>query len=341
MNTYILRNNEQHGPYTRDVVLEMLRQQQLARADLYWQEGMAEWQPLAQLAAPLQVAGQPVAVRAPQRSSSSTCHTCGAPRESAAPSCKYCGTEHGAIRITAEQWVKALVTRLETIEREIPCRAGVMDRLSNSKARQINAKAAALDLFCLPEEADALIELLNFCDSNATSLSCTDETEERLWSAWNAKAKSVYDKLITKTGSDISVAAALRQVAGRYGANVFDARSPLARRKIQETKMAYKGLLGMGVVVVGMMVLMGANEASRQRTDIKDAELKLLEQKAMDAEVERLTQIEGKAEKALAAGDINTAKFYVNQLVWTGGDDWNREHQWKEKREAMLKSLER
>ncbi|GLQ92952.1 RDD family protein [Dyella acidisoli] len=49
MEVWIGRNGERHGPYQQEQVREWLRSGELRPDDLGWQEGMADWQPLATL----------------------------------------------------------------------------------------------------------------------------------------------------------------------------------------------------------------------------------------------------------------------------------------------------
>lgn len=49
MEIWIGRDGERHGPYKEDDVRAWLRSGQLARADLAWYEGLADWQPLSVL----------------------------------------------------------------------------------------------------------------------------------------------------------------------------------------------------------------------------------------------------------------------------------------------------
>ena len=45
---YVLRDNQQFGPYGQDTVAVMLEKGQFSSTDSYWHEGMTEWRPLAE-----------------------------------------------------------------------------------------------------------------------------------------------------------------------------------------------------------------------------------------------------------------------------------------------------
>jgi len=49
MEVWIGRDGQRHGPYTEDEVRDWLRSGKLAREDLGWYEGLADWQPLSVL----------------------------------------------------------------------------------------------------------------------------------------------------------------------------------------------------------------------------------------------------------------------------------------------------
>lgn len=49
MEVWIGRDGQRHGPYKEDDVRQWLRRGELARDDLGWYEGLADWQPLATL----------------------------------------------------------------------------------------------------------------------------------------------------------------------------------------------------------------------------------------------------------------------------------------------------
>ena len=76
MNTYILKNDQQTGPYDDADIQRGLATGRFTYDDLAWREGLAEWQPLGALYSRLPAA-QPPPMAAPVRQSTLSCQTCG------------------------------------------------------------------------------------------------------------------------------------------------------------------------------------------------------------------------------------------------------------------------
>lgn len=61
MEIYILRNNEEHGPYSEEAVQALLKQGEVLIGDMAWTAGMPEWLPLHSVLYPAPASPPPVA----------------------------------------------------------------------------------------------------------------------------------------------------------------------------------------------------------------------------------------------------------------------------------------
>lgn len=77
MSTYILKDDQQTGPYEDADIQSGLATGTFAYHDLAWREGLPDWQPLSTLYPPAAVALKPPPVPEVTRRASPTCQTCG------------------------------------------------------------------------------------------------------------------------------------------------------------------------------------------------------------------------------------------------------------------------
>ena len=93
MQVHIDRNGERYGPYSLEEVNTYLMDGSLLPADQAWQDGMADWVPIDQIAGVVMPGGTAAPPSPPAPAAGATCPQCQAPVEASQVICMGCGTQ--------------------------------------------------------------------------------------------------------------------------------------------------------------------------------------------------------------------------------------------------------
>lgn len=251
------------------------------------------------------------------------CPSCGAAVAAFASLCEACG--HEFAEIDANRTIRALVARLEEVERDVE-RSGL--GLSRRKSETLERRSRVIRDFPIPNAREDLQQLIHFIHPKTVDGVKPDANIED----WRAKFAEVMSRAKAAYRGDASVLAEFERLENDLATGLSDDLKAKARRNpVFVILLALVVLAGLGMVVRSQLA-----QAKLARCEADYATHAQAERQRLDAAYASATQL-------LQGGRFTEAMAAANQLRWEQQASECRQQEneqagatWGEKRKQLI-----